>query len=75
MRRCTKKSKREVEQTIRQTGERAVVDAGVNGIHPELVKILGKLKYRTSYGQNVLNHSLEVSYIAGRYGGRARCRC
>lgn len=48
------KSKREVEQTIRQTGERAVVDAGVNGIHPELVKILGKLKYRTSYGQNVL---------------------
>ena len=59
------KSKREVEQTIRQTGERAVVDAGVNGIHPELVKILGKLKYRTSYGQNVLNHSLEVSYIAG----------
>ena len=59
------KSKREVEQTIRQTGERAVIDAGVNGIHPELVKLLGKLKYRTSYGQNVLNHSLEVSYIAG----------
>ena len=59
------KSKREVEQTIKQTGERAVVDAGVNGIHPELVKLLGKLKYRTSFGQNVLNHSLEVSYIAG----------
>ena len=59
------KSKREVEQTIKQTGERAVVDAGVNGVHPELVKLLGKLKYRTSFGQNVLNHSLEVSYIAG----------
>lgn len=59
------KSKREVEHTIRQTGERAVIDAGVNGVHPELVKLLGKLKYRTSYGQNVLNHSLEVSYIAG----------
>ena len=59
------KSKREVEYTIKQTGERAVVDAGVNGVHPELVKLLGKLKYRTSFGQNVLNHSLEVSYIAG----------
>ena len=59
------KSKREVEHTIKQTGERAVIDAGVNGVHPELVKLLGKLKYRTSFGQNVLNHSLEVSYIAG----------
>ncbi len=59
------KCKREVEQTIKQTGERAVLDAGVNGIHPELIKLLGRLKYRTSYGQNVLNHSLEVSYIAG----------
>ena len=59
------KSRREVEQTVRQTGERAVIDAGVNGVHPELVKLLGKLKYRTSYGQNVLNHSLEVSYLAG----------
>jgi len=59
------KSKKEVEHTIRQTGERAVVDAGVNGVHHELVKLLGRLRYRTSYGQNVLNHSLEVSYIAG----------
>ena len=59
------KSKREVEHTIKQTGERAVIDAGVNGVHPELVKLLGKLKYRTSFGQNVLNHSLEVSYLAG----------
>ncbi|MBQ7580882.1 MAG: ribonuclease Y [Clostridia bacterium] len=59
------KSKREVEATIKQTGERAVIDAGVNGIHPELVKLLGRLRYRTSFGQNVLNHSLEVSYLAG----------
>ncbi|MBQ7548317.1 MAG: ribonuclease Y [Clostridia bacterium] len=59
------KAKREVEHTIKQTGERAAIDAGVNGIHPELIKQLGKLKYRTSYGQNVLNHSLEVSYLAG----------
>ena len=59
------KSKREVEHTIKQTGERAAIDAGVNGIQPELIKQLGKLKYRTSYGQNVLNHSLEVSYLAG----------
>ena len=59
------KSKKEVEHAIRQAGERAVVDAGVNGVHHELVKLLGRLKYRTSYGQNVLNHSLEVSYIAG----------
>ncbi len=59
------KSKREVEHTIKQTGERAAIDAGDNGIHPELIKQLGKLKYRTSYGQNVLNHSLEVSYLAG----------
>ena len=59
------KSKREVEHTVKQTGERAAIDAGVNGIHPELIRQLGKLKYRTSYGQNVLNHSLEVSYIAG----------
>lgn len=59
------KAKKEVEQAIRQAGDRAIVDAGVNGVHHELVKLLGKLKYRTSYGQNVLNHSLEVSYITG----------
>ena len=59
------KSKREVEHTIKQTGERAVIDAGVNGVHPELVKLLGKLRYRTSYGQNVLNHSLEVLISQG----------
>lgn len=59
------KSKREVEATIKQTGEHALIDAGVNNVHPEIVKLIGKLRYRTSYGQNVLNHSLEVSYIAG----------
>ena len=59
------KARKEVEASIKQAGERAVLDAGVNGLHPELVKILGRLKYRTSYGQNVLNHSLEVCYIAG----------
>lgn len=59
------KSRREVEATIKQVGERAVIDAGVNGLHGELVKLLGRLRYRTSYGQNVLDHSLEVSYLAG----------
>lgn len=59
------RARREVDMTIKQTGERAVIDSGVNSVHPELVKLLGKLKYRTGYGQNVLNHSLEVSYIAG----------
>ena len=59
------KSKRDVEHTIKQAGEKALIEAGVNGVHGELVKLLGRLKYRTSYGQNVLNHSLEVSYLAG----------
>ena len=59
------KSRRDVEHTIKQAGEKALIEAGVNGVHGELVKLLGRLKYRTSYGQNVLNHSLEVSYLAG----------
>jgi len=59
------KCKREVAQSIKQAGERAVLDAGVTGIHPELIKLLGRLKYRTSFGQNVLDHSLEVCYISG----------
>ena len=59
------KSKREVEAIIKAEGEKAVISANCGSIHPELVKLLGKLKYRTSYGQSVLKHSLEVSYIAG----------
>lgn len=59
------KSKREVEATIKSEGEKAVISANCGSIHPELVKLIGKLKYRTSYGQSVLKHSLEVSYIAG----------
>ena len=59
------KSTREVNAIIKQEGEKAVLAANCGSIHPELVKLLGKLKYRTSYGQSVLKHSLEVSYIAG----------
>ena len=58
------KVRRDVEQTIKEAGENACFDADIHNLHPELVKILGRLKYRTSYGQNVLNHSLEVAYIA-----------
>lgn len=59
------KVKRDMEITIKDAGEQASFDTGVFGLHPELIKLLGRLKYRTSYGQNVLAHSVEVSYIAG----------
>ena len=59
------KSKREVDVAIKQAGERAVFETGIHGINSELVRLLGRLKYRTSYGQNVLNHSMEVAYLAG----------
>jgi len=59
------KTKTEVEATVRSEGERAAYEAGVTGLHPELIKLLGQLKFRTSYGQNVLLHSLEVSHLSG----------
>ena len=59
------KARREVEAVIKQAGERSTFDVKVHGIHPDLVKLLGRLRYRTSYGQNVLQHSVEVAWLAG----------
>lgn len=59
------KARKEVDIAIKESGEQAAYDAGVHGLHPEIIKYLGRLKYRTSYGQNVLKHSVEVSQIAG----------
>lgn len=63
------KSQKEVETIIKKEGEAATFETGVHNVHPELVRLLGKLKYRTSYGQNVLNHSIEVAHISGLIAG------
>ncbi len=63
------KAKKEVETQIKQEGENATFETGVHGLHPEIIKLLGKLRFRTSYGQNVLKHSIEVSHIAGLIAG------
>ena len=59
------RAQRDVENDIKEEGEQATLETGVNGVHPEIIRLLGRLKYRTSYGQNVLKHSIEVSYLAG----------
>ena len=63
------KCRRELEVSMKREGERAVMEVGIHGLHPDLVKLLGRLKFRTSFGQNVLNHSLEVAYLSGLMAG------
>lgn len=63
------KARREIEQTIKKEGERAIFETGVHGIHPEIIKCLGRLRFRTSFGQNVLDHSIEVSHLSGLLAG------
>lgn len=66
------KARREVDQVIKKEGERAIFETNVHGLHPELVKLLGRLHYRTSFGQNVLNHSIEVSHLSGILAGELK---
>ena len=63
------KAQKEVEVMIREAGEAATLEVGVHGIHPELVRLLGKMRFRTSYGQNALKHSIEVAILSGLLAG------
>lgn len=63
------KAQKEVEVMMREAGEEAALEVGVHGIHPELIKLLGKMKFRTSYGQNALKHSIEVAHLSGLLAG------
>ncbi len=67
------KAQKEVEQSIKDAGEAAMLEAGVHNLHPELVRLLGKMKFRTSYGQNVLRHSVEVAILSGQLAGELGC--
>ena len=63
------KAQKEVESIIREEGEAAALEVGVHGIHPELIRLLGRMKFRTSYGQNALKHSIEVAQLSGLLAG------
>ena len=69
LKRVVEKAQKEVENLIREEGEAATLEVGVHGIHPELIKLLGRMKFRTSFGQNALKHSIEVSHLSGLLAG------
>ena len=69
------KAQKEVEVLIKEEGEAATLEVGVHGIHPELVRLLGRMSFRTSYGQNALKHSIEVAQLSGLLAGEIGCGC